>query len=272
MKNLNLKIVETKTALSKSRIQGIDYTINPYFGCEFGCSYCYADFMSRFSRTRNGFPENCKWGEFVGVKINIAERLKNEILKLESKMSLFPEKGKAKPNIHLSIVTDPYQSVEKRFKLTRKCLEILLEFQYPITILTRSPLVLRDVDLFVNFESLEIGLSITTDNDKIRKIFEPKAPSIISRIKTLEKLKENNIKTFAFIGPILPMDALNLARQINGFVDYVLIDKMNYIWKTERIYRANSLDLAIRDEYFDAVAEELSNEFSSKGIEVEVLF
>lgn len=272
MRNLNLKIIETKTALSKSRIPGIDYTINPYFGCEFGCSYCYADFMSRFSLARREFPENCKWGEFVGVKINIAERLKEEILKLESKISFLLEDGKTKPNVHISIVTDPYQPVEKKFGLTRKCLEILLKFQYPTVILTRSPLVLRDVDLFVDFESLEVGLSITTDNDKIRKIFEPKAPSIISRIKTLEKLKKSDIKTFAFIGPILPMDAINLARQIDGLVDYILIDKMNYIWKTERIYRANSLDFAIRDEYFNAVAEELSNEFSSKGIEVEVLF
>lgn len=272
MKNLNLKIIETKTALSKSRIPGIDYTINPYFGCEFGCLYCYADFMSRFSHMRKEFPENCKWGEFVGVKINIAEKLKAEILKIESGTSLFSGEKKTKPNIHMSIVTDPYQPVEKRFKLTRKCLEILLEFQYSTVILTRSPLVLRDIELLANFESVEVGLSITTDDDKIRKIFEPKAPSIISRIKTLEKLKKNNIKTFAFIGPILPMDTVNLARQINGLVDYILIDKMNYIWKTEKRYRLNSLDFAIRDEYFDTVAEELSKEFSSKGIEVEVLF
>lgn len=272
MRDLNLKIIETKTALAKSKIPGIDYTINPYFGCEFGCSYCYADFMSRFSRMYREFSGDLKWGEFVGVKINIAERLKNEILKLESKLSLFQGTAKSKPNVWLSIVTDPYQPVEKRFRLTRKCLEILLEFQYPVGILTRSPLVLRDVDLFVEFENLEVGLSITTDNDKIRKIFEPKAPSIASRIKTLERLKKRNIKTFAFIGPILPMDAKNLANQIDGLADYVLIDRMNYIWKTEKNYRLNSLDFAIRDEYFKAVAEELSDEFSSKGIEVEVLF
>ncbi len=271
MKNLNLKIIEVKSALSKSRIPGIDYTINPYFGCEFGCSYCYADFMSRFSKNYKIFFEGSNWGEFVGIKINIAEKLKTEILKLTSKNSSIFSSNR-KPNIWLSIVTDPYQPVEKKFKLTRKCLEILLEFQYPVGILTRSPLVLRDVDLLTQFESLEVGLSITTDNERIRKIFEPKAPSIISRIKTLEKLKSSGIKTFAFIGPILPMDARNLARQIDELVDYALVDKMNYIWKTEKIYRANSIDFATRDEYFKAVAEEILDEFSSKGIEVQILF
>ena len=104
------------------------------------------------------------------------------------------------------------------------------------------------------------------------KIFEPKAPSIESRIKTLEGLKQKNIKTFAFIGPILPMDAVNLSREIDGLVDYVLVDRMNYIWKTEKIYRMNSLGFAMRDEYFTAVSEEILKEFSSKGIEVEILF
>ncbi len=272
MRNLNLKIIETKTALSKSRIPGIDYTVNPYFGCEFGCSYCYADFMTRFSKNYSKFFANLRWGEFVGVKINVHEKLKDEILKLESKISLFPDKKIKKPNVWLSIVTDPYQPVEKKFMLTRKCLEILLKFQYPTGILTRSPLVLRDIDLLVEFENIEVGISITTDNDNIRKVFEPKAPSIKSRIKTLEKLKQKNIKTFAFIGPILPMDAVNLSKEINGFVDYVLVDKMNYIWKTEKIYRVNSLDFAIRDEYFSAVSEEISREFSSKEIEIEILF
>ncbi|CUS80024.1 hypothetical protein [Candidatus Kryptonium thompsonii] len=92
MKNLDLKIIETKTALSKSRIPGIDYTINPYFGCEFGCSYCYADFMTRFSKNYSNFFTNLKWGEFLGVKINIHEKLKEEISRLESKISLFPDK------------------------------------------------------------------------------------------------------------------------------------------------------------------------------------
>ncbi len=271
MRNLSVKIIETKSALSKSKIPGIDYTVNPYFGCEFGCLYCYADFMSKFSRMYKEFAGNPKWGEFVGVKINITENLKKEILKLENKMSLFQDK-KEKPNVWFSIVTDPYQPVEKKFKLTRKCLEVLLEFQYPVGILTRSPLVLRDVDLFVEFKNIEVGLSITTDNNKIRKIFEPKAPSIISRIKTLERLKKNNIKTFVFVGPILPLDAKKLAKQIDGLADYILVDRMNYIWKTEKIYRAHLLDFAIRDEYFSTVAEEFLSEFSSKGIEVEILF
>ncbi|MCX7761704.1 MAG: radical SAM protein [Candidatus Kryptonium sp.] len=272
MRNLTIKIIETQRALSKSRIQGIDYTVNPYVGCEFGCLYCYADFMTKFSKNYSLYFSNCRWGEFVGVKINILEKLRSEILRLESKFDLFSNKEMSKPKIWMSIVTDPYQPVEKKFELTRKCLEILLEFQCPTGILTRSPLVVRDIDLFVGFENLEIGLTITTDNDNIRKIFEPKAPSIKSRIKTLEILKKNNVRTFAFIGPILPMNAKKLSSEIDGLVDYVLVDRMNYIWKTEGIYRRNLLEFGIRDEYFRIVAEEISSYFSSKGIEVEILF
>ncbi|MEN3037726.1 MAG: radical SAM protein [Candidatus Kryptonium sp.] len=272
MRNLIIKIIETTKALSRSRIQGIDYTINPYIGCEFGCLYCYADFMTRFSKNYLLHFSNCRWGEFIGVKINIPEKLKAEIFRLENKLVLFSEKETSKPKIWMSIVTDPYQPVEKKFALTRRCLEILLEFQYPTVILTRSPLVIRDIDLFAEFENLEIGLTITTDNDNIRKIFEPKAPSIRSRIKTLEILKKNNIRTFAFIGPILPMNVKRLSSEIDGLIDYVLIDKMNYIWKTEKIYRKNSIEFGIKDDYFRMVAEEISSYFSSKRIKVEILF
>jgi DNA repair photolyase len=277
MKRETLKLIETNKALSKSRIPGIDYTINPYFGCEFGCSYCYADFMSRFSKFRNVFPDDVEWGGFVGVKINIVERLEIELRKIFARGSLI---GERELNIWFSIMTDPYQFAEKKFLLTRKCLEVLLKYsgvgiKLNVGVLTRSPLVLRDIDLFKQFvgeKSIEIGISITTDNDNIRKIFEPKAPTIKSRIKTLEKLKENNLKTFAFIGPILPMDARELANQISDFVDYVLIDKMNYVWRTAKIYRDNSIEFAMSDSYFNVVSEALVEEFSSKGIAVEVLF
>lgn len=272
MKNLTVKIIEAKSALSKSRITDIDYTINPYFGCEFGCLYCYADFMTRFSKNYSIHFQDLKWGEFVGVKINIHEKLRDEILRVENRISLFSDKKAKKPNVWLSIITDPYQTVEKKFMLTRKCLEILVEFQYPTGILTRSPLVMRDIDLFVEFEDLEVGITITTDNEDIRKIFEPRTPSVKSRIKTLEELKKNNIKTFVFIGPILPMDAEKLSNLLDGLVDYVLVDKMNYTWKTKKIYKLNKLEFATRDEYFKTVAEEISKRFSSKGIEVKILF
>ncbi len=275
MRKRIIKLIETDKALSKSRISGIDYTINPYFGCEFGCLYCYADFMSRFSKFRKVFPNDTEWGDFVGVKINIVERLEIELRKISAKSSLI---GEREFNIWFSIMTDPYQLAEKKFLLTRRCIEVLLKcegIKLNVGVLTRSPLVLRDIDLFKQFvgeKNIEIGISITTDNDNIREIFEPEAPTIKSRVKTLEKLKENNLKTFAFIGPILPMDAKKLASQINGFVDYVLIDKMNYLWKTARIYKANSIEFAMSDNYFNVVSEALVEEFSSKGIAVEVLF
>jgi len=82
----------------------------------------------------------------------------------------------------ISSVTDPYQPVENQYKLTRQCLEVLLAYQFPVSILTKSSLVLRDLDLIKRFKEMEVGITITTDNDKIREIFEPNAPSIETRI------------------------------------------------------------------------------------------
>src|SRR5690242_11670033 len=137
-----MKITEkhSKAILSPSQIY--DYAINPYVGCQYACSYCYARFMKRFS----GHKE--PWGEFVDVKINAADLLLREIRK------------KKKGNVWVSGVCDPYQPLEAQYGLTRKCLEILVRDNWPITIQTRSPLVLRDLELMKEAHSLQVGLSI----------------------------------------------------------------------------------------------------------------
>jgi len=114
-------------------------------------------------------------GEFVDVKINAPEMLEKEI------------KRKEKGNVWISGICDPYQPIEKKYQITRKCLEILQKYQWPVTIQTKSPLVLRDLDLFKKFKEIEVGFTITTGKDCIRKIFEPKGPSIQERIRALKK-------------------------------------------------------------------------------------
>jgi DNA repair photolyase len=178
-----------KSVLSKSQIY--DYAINPYVGCSHSCRYCYAAFMRRFT----GHKE--KWGEFVDVKINAPELLAKEI------------KRKRMGRVWVSGVCDPYQAAEKKYKLTGRCLEILLENQWPLTIQTKSSLVLRDIEILEKFKDIEVGFSITTVDEKIRKLFEPGASLIKERIHALDVLHLRGIKTFAMIAPVSGRDKVS---------------------------------------------------------------
>lgn len=241
--------------LNKSEIPGISFCLNPYTGCQHACRYCYAEFMKKYT----GHQES--WGQFVDVKINAAEVLSKQ---------LKAKRGKGIPGglVFLSTVTDPYQPIEKEYRLTRQCLELLRNYQIPVAIQTKSPLVLRDIDLFQEFEKCEVGLSITTENDYFRKIFEPQTSSIIERIKTLEQLKKNRVKTYAFIGPILPMRARVLANQLKGLIDKVYIDKMNYSSKVIKIYREHNIEYALTENYFQETISTLTDVFKAIGINI----
>src|SRR3972149_1263020 len=119
---MEIREIFSKTILTKTAITGFDYCINPYVGCGHGCRYCYASFMKRFT----GHKE--PWGEFIDVKVNEPLLLKNQL-------------KRAKPGmVAISTVTDPYQPIEKIYKITRGCLEALLDKQFPVNLLTRSPL------------------------------------------------------------------------------------------------------------------------------------
>ncbi|HDY75760.1 MAG TPA: radical SAM protein [Candidatus Marinimicrobia bacterium] len=249
---IKIQEIRAKTVLSKSRIPNIDYSLNPYVGCEFACRYCYADFMRKYTNHKE------KWGEFVDLKMNVAKCLKTEL------------KRNKPGKISISLVTDPYQPVEKQYRLTRQCLEVLLDYDpsYSISILTRSPLVLRDTDLLEQFHNIEVGLSIATDDENIRTIFEPRAYSISSRIETLMRIKSLGINTFAFVGPSLPMNPENLAQLLVDKVDYIILDKMNYSWKTKNLYRKHGLDYALEENYFNTIGKTFDAVFAGKSISI----
>ena len=152
VKRMIVREIIAKSVLAKSQIY--DYAINPYVGCSHSCRYCYAAFMRRFT----GHKE--KWGEFVDVKINAPELLAKEI------------KRKRRGRVWVSGVCDPYQAEEKKYTLTRRCLEILLENQWPVTIQTKSSMVLRHIEMLEQFKDIEVGVSIATADEKIRKLFE----------------------------------------------------------------------------------------------------
>jgi DNA repair photolyase len=245
-----IKEMKARTVLSKSGIEGVDYCLNPYIGCFHGCSYCYATFMKRFS----GHTE--EWGSFVDAKINAPEVLRKQL------------KRAKKGNVMISSVTDAYQPVESRYKITRQCLEVLLEYQYPVSILTKAPLVLRDIDLLKQFNDIEVGITVTTDDDRIRRLFAPQAPPISARIRTLKKLQESGIETYAFIGPVLPMDPERLAEKVRPYVNRVLIDRMNYLSKTRRIYKAKKMTGWLDSDFTFTIVERLKKALDKESITI----
>jgi DNA repair photolyase len=245
-----LKEIYAKTILSKSKV--LDYTINPYVGCEHGCAYCYARFMKRFT----GHQE--RWGEFVDVKVNAPSLLQREI------------KRKGAGRVWISGICDPYQPLEKRYELTRRCLEILLMHHRSVTVQTKSPLLLRDIELFKKFSDLEVTMSIATADEDIRQIFEPKAPSIRERVEALEKLHSKGIRTSAMIAPMLPR-AEGLVNELRGKIDSVLIDRMNYHY-ADWVYRKYELEYAMTVNFFTQKRSELANAFRNEGVPYRLLF
>lgn len=222
---LKVREIKAKTILSKTGLPDCDWVINPYTGCRFGCKYCYAAFVGRFRHPGE------EWGSYVDVKINAPLLLKKELTnKLKRK------KQKDIGIILFGSVTDPYQGLEAKYKITRKCLKVFVDFGYEgeIGILTKSSLVIRDVDLFKKLKHVEVGLTVTSTGDPISKYLETYASPNEDRIETLKKLNKAGIKTYAFVGPLLPhfvwmeKEMENLLKQLKeAGVSYIYMEHIN---------------------------------------------
>ena len=248
--SLIIREIKAKSILTKSGIPGVDYCINPYVGCSHGCRYCYATFMKKYT----GHTE--PWGSFVDVKINATEILQKQL------------KRAKRGRVMISSVTDAYQPIESKYKLTRQCLEALLQCQFPVDILTKSPLVLRDMDIIKKFKDIAVGITITTNDEEISRVFEPNAPSIMARMRALKTLHDNRINTYAFIGPVLPMNPEALSEKINPHVDSIIIDRMNYTSKTLKIYQRMNLNEWLEKDFIDDIIQRLKNGFGGKPVTI----
>lgn len=247
---MKLGEIHAKGILSRSQVY--EYAVNPYVGCSHGCVYCYAKFMKRFT----GHKEN--WGEFVDVKINAPELVAREV------------KRKHPGRVWISGVCDPYQAIEKKYGITRRCVEILIDNGWPVTVQTKSPLVVRDADILKRSPESEVCLTITTSDEKIRRILEPGAPSIEKRIEALGILHSEGIRTLVMVAPILP-GAAWLVDRLEGRVDHALIDRLNYHY-ADRLYKEHGLAWAMEDSYFRKTADRMKADFEKMGIPCEVLF
>lgn len=316
-----------KSALTKSEIT--DYALNPYVGCAHNCVYCYASFMARFSR------HDRPWGQWVDVKVNAPQALAAD-LRRSSKRQQAPtrtvidpvlenlatdantrrcarrkaqlERSSTSFEIIMSSVTDPYQPLERTYRITRACLEILaggssethaglfpapalddsIEAHPSLTILTKSDLVLRDIDVLQDLRHVEVGLTVTSVDDSVSRLYEPRASPASKRLAALKALAEAGLRTWAFISPVLPYHSdseeamLGILRAIQDTgASRVMVDRFNpYPASVSRFMRVAPPEAAAalraytrrQAEYLDMLRDTVWTCASKLGMAVRVLF
>ncbi|MGB3405692.1 MAG: radical SAM protein [Microcoleaceae cyanobacterium] len=227
-------------------IQGYDFTLNPYRGCQYGCSYCYAAAFSPNSKMRQD------WGNWVIVKQNAVELLEKELKRWHKK---YPDQS---PKIYMSSVTDPYQPIESKEQITRQLLAVLVEYQPQLVIQTRSPMIVRDLDLLQQFKQLRINMSIPTGSERVKRDFEPQSPSIKSRFNAMGKLKYNlpfNAESQVYFTitvtpllPIFPEDAAKFIFQLE-IADRVVIQGFHQHKKQSLTASTRKEAIALQQKY-----------------------
>lgn len=193
--------IQAKSILTKASgfANTFDYTLNPYSGCAFGCTYCYAAFFARSRELQD------TWGQWVQVKDTALE-----LLRRKRKKPLLDQ------SIYMSTVTDPYQPVEKDLGLTRAILEELLRYhRVRLVVQTRSALVTRDLDLLREFEHVQVNMTVTTDDEDVRRTFEPTCVPNPKRLAAIRQVQEAGVRAAITMTPLLPVrDPLTFADQL----------------------------------------------------------
>jgi DNA repair photolyase len=235
------------------------YYLNAYAGCLIGCEFCYVAGRAELSRRLEGRAE-LPWGRYVDVKINAAEVLRREVL------SLPPGFVRMSP-----ILTDPYQPLEKTYRITRQCLEVLLGTGFVPAVLTRAGRVREDAALLARFPRAAVGLSVPTDDDGIRQVFEPGGDPIEERFEALLACQRAGVTTVAVVQPMLPMDPERLAERLASCARAVRIDRMYDGERVRHLYaRAGRLD-AMEDGFFERTHARLREALAARGVAVDPL-
>lgn len=184
-----------KTIVNKVKSEDLpmEYSMNPYQGCEHGCSYCFAR------------PTHEYWGYSAGIDFERKIMVKKNAPELLEK--LFRKKGHSPAPILLSGNTDCYQPAERQFEITRKLLQVCLDYRHPVNVLTKNALVLRDLDILKPMAEqnlVSVSLSIPTINEELRRKMEPRTSSAKNKLKAVEILSENGIPAHVMVAPIIP--------------------------------------------------------------------
>jgi DNA repair photolyase len=184
-----------KTIISRNKSPDINFeqSINPYRGCEHGCVYCYA----RPTHAYMGLSPGLDFESKLFIKPNAAALLREE----------FTATNYAPRSIALGANTDPYQPIERTYRITRQLLEVMSEFNHPVGIVTKSALVTRDLDLLSSLAGrnlVKVAISVTTLDHKLSRKMEPRASTPSKRLDALRMLSEAGIPTVLMMGPIIP--------------------------------------------------------------------
>ncbi|MHC4479474.1 MAG: SPL family radical SAM protein [Planctomycetota bacterium] len=265
---LVVREVECKTLLNRSKLG--DYSMNCYTGCRHGCVYCYARFMQRFH------PHPEPWGEFVDVKTNAPDALEKQL-------------RRARPGeVFVSSACDAWQPLERRWELTRACCQLLIEHGFRVNALTKSALVLRDLDVF-RPGLARVGTTVTSPDPELARLWEPGADPVEQRWRILQCAREAGLATAVMFGPLLPwlsdsresLDAL-FGRAAEAGVDVIWVDAMNRrprVWPSvARLLRREFPELhdrysrmlhhePTRAAYLDALRERVHGAARRAGVE-----
>ena len=235
------------------------YYVNPYVGCMIGCAFCWAAEGADLSRALEGLPAT-PWGRWVDVKVNAPAVLRRELpLHAPGTVRLSP------------VVTDPYQPLERTYRVTRGCLEAMAERGFTPVVLTREARVLEDLALLQRCPGAAVGLSIPTDDDRVRAAFEPGASPIDERLDALRRLHAAGVRTFAVVQPALPMDAARLVDAVAPYVRAVRVDRMHAVERARPLYERAGRPDAMAEGFADALVRELSEGFAARGVRVDAL-
>lgn len=265
---MKIREIKAKSIIVKSNLPEGDFVINPYTGCSHACLYCYARFMKRFTN----HPE--PWGEFVDVKINAPDLIPEDVDKYKGR------------SITIGSVTDPYLPLESKYKLTRRILEKLIPLQPRLDIITKSDLVLRDIDLLKQFEECIIACSASFLDEKAKNELEPKSIPTKRRMEALKKLHEAGIETALFISPIFPeiTDWRKLIDLTKDFVSEYWFENLNLypsirdkIYVFLRGYDPNLISryreiYSGRSNYWDGVERDIKDYCSKNKLDCRIYF
>ena len=185
----------SKTIISRNNSPdvGFETSVNPYRGCEHGCIYCYA----RPTHEYLGFSAGLDFESKIMVKMDAPELLKVEL-----------ESPRWKPQVLvMSGVTDPYQPIERKLRITRGCLDVLARFRNPVAIITKNRLVSRDIDFLrelATYNAAAVNISVTSLDAKLQRVLEPRTSPPSARIETIQQLRSAGIPTGVMVAPIIP--------------------------------------------------------------------
>ncbi len=259
--------VTCKSLLNRGSIG--EYSFNCYTGCGHGCVYCYARFMQRFH------PHDEPWGRFVDVKINAAEVLSRQLRRLSP------------GSVFTCSACDGWQPVERHYRLTRRCCRMLLEAGFRLNILTKSELILRDLDILTG-RDVRLGVTITTPDERQARLWEPHASSVSARLRVLKEAKAAGLETAVMFGPLLPgiSDSADVLDELFALaagldVDCIWTDALNprpRVWPSVQqflrrhrpdqfdLYRRVLFDRKYRAGYLDALHERIRRAAVAAGL------